>query len=148
MKKTLAALALSLCVLAGCTAPDADSVDTGGSSVTVAEDSGIAQCKKLQATAASPESQDDAAPTDAEFDQVEAAYNGSRYTDLKRAGLSHLKAVKAYYDDTVDANLTDVLVKRGALEATCKKHGVEIVRAAPSFEMPPMPPVPTDRSTK
>lgn len=138
MKKLVTlAVAASLCwAVTGC---GSDS-DTAASPKT---DSGIAWCQKLAATAAQPESQSDgAAPSDEEFDQAEDAWNGSSFSDLKRAGLAHLKAVKAYYEDSDAEQLGDVVVKRKSLNATCAKHGVVIPE--PSFVPPSMEPLPTN----
>lgn len=114
---------------------------TGNSLVTAGSsgpDSGVAQCRKLAETAASPKEADNAVPTDEEFDQVERAYSDSRYSDLERAGLSHLKAVRAYYDGSENVSIADVMIKRSALEATCATHGVTISQPPmPSFEPPP-----------
>lgn len=134
MKKS-ATLALLL-VLAGCSSAKEDTA-----SPAPGLDSGIAQCQKLAKTAADPDS-DEGVPTDEDFERVQKAYEDSEFSDLKRAGLSHLAAVKDYYDHSDDVDIQDVMIKRGGLEATCKVHGVPIVHVAPSYSPEPMPTLP------
>lgn len=120
MKKLVIALVLAL-PLAGCSGSDA-----------AEEDSGVAQCRKLAATAASPAAKPAGAPTDEEFERVRRAYADSQYSDLKRAGLAHLEAVKAYYTNG-GADIQSVLVKRSVLDNTCAAHGVKIVHSEPTY---------------
>lgn len=141
MNKIVVTGLLALAPLAGCTS-GGGAVDTGSSpSATVtADDPGVAQCKQLAKTAASDSGGDDSVPTDEEFRDVRSRYEHSRYSDLKRAGISHLDAVKSYYDNPANTTLADILVKRRALEATCAKHGV-VIQVRNYMEDPP--PAPT-----
>lgn len=132
--KKLILIAASLCALAtGCGESSAPAADP-------ATDSGIAWCKELAATAAAPPSAGDgAAPTDAVIKQARQHWTDSSYSDLKRAGLSHLDAVVAYYDGK--GQLQDVVAKRSVLDATCAAHGIVITQSTPTFSIPTVPTV-------
>jgi hypothetical protein len=132
--KKILVVALLVAALAGCSGPGGGraTAESSGS----ARDSGVAQCEKVAATAKNDSGESDGVPTDQEFEQVERAYQDSQYSDLKRAGLAHTEAVKGYYDSPKDVTLTDIIVKKNQLVATCAKHGIVI--PVPSFSMPPL----------
>lgn len=127
MKKLLAVL--TLIALAGCSGGPIPKHDRAG---TEGDDTGIAWCRKLAASAADPFSGNKPAPTEDDLDKAENAWGGSNFPELRRDGLAHLEVLRRFYAGDDNISPADVVLRRDVLDDTCKAYGVPIIYAPSS----------------
>ena len=135
MKKTLIAVA-ALMTLAGCTAH----AKSGG------EDSGVVRCRRIALNLAST-SPTAEVPTKGQIAAVRTDFSGSRYDDLRAAGINYADAAEALFYGTGQdkGTLVDAAERQSLLASSCRAHGVAMPTPAgvgdrPTLEVPPPPP--------
>jgi hypothetical protein len=142
--KKLIPLAAAVIALAGC---------SHASTPSTTEDSGVSRCRQIAANLADTKTHK--VPTKAAIKQVHDDFNGSRYDDLKAAGVNYADAAQAliYGTGKGKGNPVDAAERQGLLAASCQAHGVSFpAEATPTFSLAPEPtftpvpyaPVPTD----